>query len=347
MNINWGLIGCGRIANNRVIPEGILDAKNSSLIGVSDVIEDRAKSTANEFNAKKFCNNKELLEDNSIDAIYIATPPSSHSEIAVLAAKYGKNVLTQKPIGLDAKQALEMLEACKNNNVKLGVGYMMRFHGAHQKIQSLIKEGIIGTPLGIRIRYSVWSPPTKPENEVDEYGSWIHEPEISGGGPMMDMGVHAIDLMLMFFGKIKTVASFCDTLLHDYRVEDTATCLFKFENGAQGILETYMSVPNFNGRRIIEIYGSEAVLVAENTIFQLPSGDLFLYKKKDNGFENSTPEKITYEQDNMYLKEIELFSNAIINNINPPIDGSDGYHVQSVVDAVFKSSKEKQYIEIT
>ena len=62
MTINWGLIGCGRIANNRVIPEGILDAKNSSLIGVSDVIEDRAKSTANEFNAKKFCNNKELLE---------------------------------------------------------------------------------------------------------------------------------------------------------------------------------------------------------------------------------------------------------------------------------------------
>ena len=347
MKINWGIIGCGRIANNRVIPEGILSAKNSNLIGVSDLIEDRAKSTANEFNAKKFYNNKELFEDNSINSVYIATPPSSHSEIAISAANYGKNVLTQKPIGLDAKQAQDMLEACKNNNVKLGVGYMMRFHGAHQKIQSLIKEGIIGKPLGIRIRYSVWSPPTNVENEVDEYGSWIHEPEISGGGPMMDMGVHAIDLMLMFFGKIRTVASFCDTLLHNYRVEDTATCLFKFENGAQGILETYMSVPNFNGRRIIEIYGSEAVLVAENTIFQLPSGDLFLYKKNNNGFENSTPEIISYEQDNMYLKEIELFSDAIINNINPPIDGSDGYHVQSVVDAVFRSSKEKQYIEIT
>jgi len=347
MTINWGLIGCGRIANNRVIPEGILNAKNSNLIGVSDIIEDRAKYTSKKFNTKKFNNNKELFEDKSIDAVYIATPPSSHSEIAISAANSGKNILTQKPIGLDAKQALGMLEACKNNDVKLGVGYMMRFHGAHQKIRSLIKEGIIGKPLGIRIRYSVWSPPTNMENEVDEYGSWIHEPKISGGGPMMDMGVHAIDLMLMFLGKIKTVASFCDTLLHDYAVEDTATCLFKFENGAQGILETYMSVPNFNGRRIIEIYGSEAILVAENTIFQLPSGDLFLYKKKNNGFENSTPEIISYEQDNMYLKEIELFSDAIINNNNPPIDGSDGYHVQSVVDAVFKSSRQKQYIEIT
>ena len=68
MNINWGLIGCGRIANNRVIPEGILDAKNSSLIGVSDVIEDRAKSTAKEFDAKNFCSTKELLEDKNIDA---------------------------------------------------------------------------------------------------------------------------------------------------------------------------------------------------------------------------------------------------------------------------------------
>ena len=75
MKINWGIIGCGRIANNRVIPEGILSAKNSNLIGVSDLIEDRAKSTANEFNAKKFYNNKELFEDNSINAVYIATPP--------------------------------------------------------------------------------------------------------------------------------------------------------------------------------------------------------------------------------------------------------------------------------
>ena len=75
--------------------------------------------------------------------------------------------------------------------------------------------------------------------------------------------------------------------------------------------------------------------------------NLFLHKKKNDGFENSDPEIISYEQDNMYLKEIELFSDAIINNINPPIDGSDGYHVQSVVDAVFRSSKEKQYIEIT
>ena len=186
-----------------------------------------------------------------------ATPPSSHAALTIAAAKAGKHILCQKPIALNAHEGQAMVEACAENNVALGVGYMMRYHGAHQKMKTLIQDGVIGRPVAARVRYSVWSPPLPPGQEADEYGAWMHDPEVAGGGPMMDMGVHAIDLLIMMLGRITEVASFCDTLVHDYDVEDTATCLFKFANGVQAVLETYMSVPNFEGRRLIEIYGSE------------------------------------------------------------------------------------------
>ena len=275
MTIKWGLIGCGRIANSRVIPEGITMVENARLIGVADIRPHRARETASNFDTSAYEDSAALLADPEIDAVYIATPPASHVELAIAAANAGKHVLCQKPIAVNAQAGQAMVAACAENNVTLGIGYMMRFHGAHQKMNELIKQGLIGRPVGARVRYSVWSPPMPAGQEADEYGAWIHDPEIAGGGPMMDMGVHAIDLLIMMLGRISEVVSFCDTLVHEYAVEDTASCMFKFANGAQGILETYMSVPNFEGRRMIEIYGSEGSLVAENTIFQLPSGNLW------------------------------------------------------------------------
>lgn len=346
MAIKWGLIGCGRIANTRVIPEGITMAENSQLIGVADVIQERAEETAVKFDTQAFPDTAALLADPTIDAVYIATPPSSHAELTIAVAKAGKHVLCQKPIAIDAKEGQAMVQACAENKVSLGIGYMMRFHGAHQKMNDLIRAGLIGRPVAARVRYSVYSPPLPDGQEADEYGGWIHDPKVAGGGPMMDMGVHAIDLLIMMLGRIGEVASYTDTLVHNYAVEDTATCMFKFENGVQGILETYMSVPNFEGRRLIEIYGSEGSLVAENTIFQLPSGNLWHYKKTSGGSVNATPEPIEYVQENMYWNEIRLFSQAIEDGTAVPIPGEDGHHIQQVVDAVYQSSAERRYISI-
>lgn len=321
-------------------------SENAQIVGVSDILPERAQETAVNFDTTAYKDNMALLADPAIDAVYIATPPSSHAELTIAAAKAGKHVLCQKPIGLNAQEGAAMVAACAEHNVALGIGYMMRFHGAHQKMHELIQAGVIGRPIGARVRYSVWSPPLPPGQEADEYGAWIHDPKVAGGGPMMDMGVHAIDLLIMMLGRITEVVSFCDTLVHDYAVEDTASCMFKFANGVQGILETYMSVPNFEGRRLIEIYGSEGTLVAENTIFQLPSGNLWHYKKTSGGSVNATPEPIGYVQENMYWNEMRLFSEAITNGTAVPIPGEDGHHIQQVVDAVYQSSAERRYIDI-
>jgi len=343
MAIGWGVIGCGRVANARSIPEGIMVAENARLVGVSDIRVDCAQATADRFGGKAYQDTDELLSDPTLDAVYIAAPPAVHAELTIKAAEHGKHVLCQKPIALNVRQGEEMVRVCREQNVILGIGLMMRYHACHQKMRDLIQDGAIGKPVATRVRYSVWAPPV---DANEDFGAWIHDPKIAGGGSMMDMGVHTIDLMSMMVGRITEVCSFCDTLVHGYAVEDTASILFKFNNGAQGVMECYMSVPNFPGRRLLEIYGSEGMLVAENTIYQLPTGDLWYYKRTPDGLVESEREAIECTPQNMYLREIQLFSEAVESGRAYQIPGEEGLYVQRVVDAIYRSSAERRYFTV-
>lgn len=343
MAISWGVIGCGRVATGRTIPEGILAAENARLVGVSDIHMKRAQTTAERFGVKAYRDTGELLSDPGIDAVYIATPPGFHAELTIEAAMHGKHILCEKPIALNAQQGAEMVRVCHTQGVTLGVGFMMRYHGAHQKMLEMIRTGVLGQPVAARVRYSVWSPPVPPDEAL---GAWIHDPAVAGGGPMMDMGVHTIDLLSMLLGRITEVASFCDTLVHDYEVEDTASMIFKLDNGAQAVLECYMSVPNFRGRRLVEVYGTAGLLVAENTIFQLPTGDLWHYQRAPDGFADVAPTAVKYTPVNMYQREIQLFSEALERGRPYQIAGEDGVYVQRVVDAVYRSSEERRVIAL-
>ena len=162
----------------------------------------------------------------------------------------------------------------------------------------------------------------------------------------MDMGVHAIDLLSVFLGRIAEVSSFCDTLVHAYEVEDTSTALCRFENGAQGVVECHMSVPNFRGRRLVEVYGSEGILVAVNTIFQLPTGDLWHYRRTSGGFADAEPKEVAYSPVNMYHTEIKLFTEAVQSRGPYQVSGEVGLYVQRVVDAIYRSSAERCVITL-
>lgn len=343
MAIRWGVVGCGRIASGRAIPEGIVPAQNARLTGVFDLVQPRAEELGQRFDATVFGSLAELLTSDEVDAVYVATPPGTHQKIVEMAAAHGKHVLCQKPLARNAKEAEAMVAACHGANVKLGVGYMMRFHGAHQRMKEMVQAGAIGNPVAARIRYSVWAPPIP---TPDAIGAWIHDPQIAGGGPLMDMGVHTIDLLLQFFGPILEVCGFCDTLTHSYAVEDTCSAMFKFANGAQGVMECYMSVPNFQGRRMIELYGSEGMLVADNTIFQLPGGSLRHFPRTADGVTNAEGIEVEFSQHNMYLTEIERFSAAVEENDTYDIPGEDGLMVQRVADAIYQSSAERRFISL-
>ena len=198
----------------------------------------------------------ELLSDPSIEAVYVATPTSSHAELTIAAARRGKHVLCEKPLSLNPAEAEEMVRVCREQGVTLGHGTKMRYNACHVKMREMIRDGSIGQPVAMHALFLERWPSdlahlSAGDEEIWKLGderifTWRQRKRL-GGGPMADMGVHVIDTMVFMMGRVKEVASFCDTLTSELDVEDTASVLVKFENGVQATIECHSSVANFKG----------------------------------------------------------------------------------------------------
>ncbi len=197
--IRWGVIGSGGIARRRTIPEGIAKANNAVLSAVFDTDSKANAEVAKQFNAASAASLDKLLAQD-IDAVYVATPAHLHYDHVKACAKAGKHVLCEKPLGMTVAQAEEMIALCNRSGIKLGCAFMMRFVAQHQEVRKLIQQGRLGQPVYARAQLSCWYPPIK--------GAWRQDPTMGGGGSLMDMGGHCIDLLEMFFGTVAKVSCF-------------------------------------------------------------------------------------------------------------------------------------------
>lgn len=340
--VRWVVLGAGGIARRRTIPEGIIPADNAELVAVYDPVN--LDEIARAFDARA-CNSEAELLAQDCDAVYIATPVHLHCAQVKAAARSGKHVLCEKPLGLTVAQAEDMVSACGSAGVKLGVGLLMRFHAHHCKALELVEGGRIGQPVLGRAQLSCWYPPIE--------GAWRQDPELGGGGSLMDMGCHCIDLLEMFFGR--TTSVFCSTarLVHDYTSEDTATVLLEFASGARGIVDNLFNVPDHSSRNRLELYGSAGSILAEGTIGQDEAGDMTLYEQADaGGYEAqqsrdpNAGERIAPTPINTYRAQIEAFSQAILDDTQPPIDGEHGLWSQRVLAACYESARSGRRVSL-
>jgi len=203
MKVKWAVIGSGGIARRRTIPEGISEAENAELVAVYDVNSAANEEVARQFGMKACATEDELL-GSGCDAVYIATPAVFHAEQTERAARAGKHILCEKPLGMTVGEGERMLDMCRLKGVKLGVGFMMRFHAQHREALRLIQEGRLGMPVFGRAQLSCWYPPIP--------GAWRQDPTEGGGGSLMDMGGHCIDLLEMLFGPARKVTCFTGNL---------------------------------------------------------------------------------------------------------------------------------------
>ena len=158
MKIKWGVIGCGGIADRRTLP-GMMLADNAELIAVMDANAEAAMRCKEKYNAKyAFDNIDDLLKIDEIEAVYIASPVFCHKEQAFAAAKAKKHILIEKPVGLTSEEAEEIAAFCDKEGVKLGVGFMMRFHAYHQKMKEIVSSGKIGEIVSARAQLTCWYP---------------------------------------------------------------------------------------------------------------------------------------------------------------------------------------------
>ncbi|KPL23336.1 MAG: hypothetical protein AMS23_06720, partial [Bacteroides sp. SM1_62] len=252
--IKWGVIGSGGIARRRTIPEGIVPAENAALFAVYDIDQESNKEVAQQYGAKAAGSIKELL-GCGMDAVYVASPANLHLDHVLACADAGKHVLCEKPLGMSVEEAEKMISACNDAGIVLGTALMMRFHAQHQQALQMISDGKIGKPVFGRAQLSCWYPP------ID--GAWRQDPLTGGGGSLMDMGSHCIDLLEMFFGKIDTVGCFISNNVHNYKSEDSSLVSIKFVSGALAAVDTFFCIPDNSSKNVLELYGSMGSILAK------------------------------------------------------------------------------------
>jgi predicted dehydrogenase len=229
--VNWGMIGCGQVTEVKSGP-GLYKSKNSNLIGVFNDNYDQAVDYTKRHGIEKVYRTPvELLSDDSIDIVYIATPPKFHKMYAIQCLEAGKIPYMEKPVATNYKDCLEIKALSESLNIPVYVAFYRRGMEKFLKIKELLDQKVIGD-----IRYVYVTQIMKVEdNELDPKRlPWRVIPDISGGGKFLDMGVHVLDCLALYFGEMESMSGIVENKGGYYEADDTVVATFKYKNGIVG-----------------------------------------------------------------------------------------------------------------
>ncbi|MBK8947160.1 MAG: Gfo/Idh/MocA family oxidoreductase [Ignavibacteriae bacterium] len=256
--IKWGIIGVGDVTEIKSGP-AFNKVDNSEIVIVMRRNLEKAKDYAERHLIPNYTNDSEdIFNNQEINAVYIATPPSSHAEYAIRAANAKKNIYVEKPMATTYEECIKMIEAAKQNNVKLFVAYYRRELEYFNKIKNLIDENKIGKIKFVDIKLLL---PTNDSDFDRNKLSWRVKKEIAGGGYFYDLASHQFDLLDYFFGPIKTAKGVFTNQQNLYDVEDIVSASYLFESNIIGSGTWCFTMPQTERIDQTEIIGTEGKIV--------------------------------------------------------------------------------------
>jgi predicted dehydrogenase len=264
--IRWGIIGCGDVTEVKSGP-GFQKADGSALVAVMRRDAAKAEDYARRHNIPRwYADADALIDDREVDAIYIATPPSSHKEYVFKVARAGKPILVEKPMALSATECEMMITACREAGVPLRVAYYRRKLPRFEKMRELIQSGVIGEPRAIAVCQF-----QRPDALLPQ--PWKIDSAINGGGLFVDMQTHTLDWLHFVFGPVREVCGVAVNAAQIHGAEDTVSYSLLFKNGvvASGIFAYTIA----RAKESVTIYGSEGEV---SMGFFVPNGDLRLIR---------------------------------------------------------------------
>ncbi|HIE14967.1 TPA: Gfo/Idh/MocA family oxidoreductase, partial [Candidatus Bathyarchaeota archaeon] len=262
--------------------------------------------------------------------------------------EHGKHILCEKPLAITLKECEEIISACKRNNVKLSVGFMMRFHACHREAKNLIQQGALGKLVMGRAQLTCWYP--------DIPGAWRQDPALGGGGCLTDLGIHCIDLLRMMLGEATEVAAFTGTIVFKYPVEDSSVVALKFKSGAYGFIDNFFNIPDAAAQNRLELYGTKGAILADGTIGQESAGKLRVYLQiKEREYDakqrreavGMEMKEIAPQPVNIYQAEIEDLIRAIREDGEPVNTGEEALKNQKIVLAAYESARTGKTVRIS
>lgn len=230
--INWGFIGCGEVTEKKSGP-AFAEVEGSSIEAVMSRNANKAQLYAERHNISKwYTDAQELINDPKVNAIYIATPPSSHATFAIMAMKAGKPVYIEKPLAASYEDCARINRISYETGVDCFVAYYRRYLPYFKKVKQIIQSGTIGKVTNVQLRFSV--PPRELDYNSSSIKPWRLQPDIAGGGYFYDLAPHQLDTLQELFGIITRAHGYCANVGHLYKAEDTISACFMFENGLPG-----------------------------------------------------------------------------------------------------------------
>ena len=229
--IKWGIIGCGNVCEIKSGP-AFSKCNNSMLYAVMRRDADKAADFALRHDVPHWYSNVEdIINNPEIDIVYIATPPSSHSEYTIMALNAGKAVYVEKPMAINYFECCNMLNASNQSKCKLWVAYYRRALSYFKKVKELIDNKSIGNIQTVSIRYFR---PSAAYDLSTETQTWRTKKSIAGGGYFYDLAPHTIDILYFLLGKFVEVSGYHSNTANLYKVEDTVCAAFRFSSGIIG-----------------------------------------------------------------------------------------------------------------
>jgi len=343
--IRLGFIGSGGIARGAHM-SALKNIENAEVVAVSDIDADTAQKASDVFDGKPamYTDYKEMLEKENLDAVDVCTPNLYHKQPVIDALNAGVNAIVEKPIAMNVHEAREMCEAARRTGKKLMVAQCQRFRPEVQLLKKMIDAGELGD-----IYYSrVWA---LRRRGVPAWGVFI-EKDKQGGGPMIDIGVHMLDMALYLMGHPQPVAVSGQTYRkfgnrpdvynpwgkwdpEKYTVEDYATGLVRFDNGATLQIEASFAANIKEDSMNVSLLGTEGG--SDISPFKI-------YKERHNRLFEETP--INLPSVNTYELELREFFDAIIQDRDPLVTGEQALMTQQILDGVYKSSDLGREIKI-
>ncbi len=339
-----GIIGCGKIAQQRHIPE-YLENEHAKLVGYYDLNLARAEALAEEFGGGAYATYQELLANKEIEAVSVCTPNFTHAEIAISAMQAGKHVLCEKPMATTLEDSEAMVRAANETGRFLMIGHNQRLTKTHIKAKQLIESGTIGRILSFQTIFGHSGPETwsiDPGKDV-----WFFDKNKSAMGAMADLGVHKTDLIHFLTGQVvvETTASLNTLEKRDANgdligVDDHTICIYRLSGGAVGTMTaSWLHFGSEDNSTVL--FGTEGIM----RIYGDPNFSIIVFSK--NG------EKTFYDLDRIQTNEnqtksgvIDQFIESLLKNEQPPISGEEALKVMRVMFANIESGESHRTVVI-
>ena len=340
--VRIGIIGTGGISECHV--KGYLADERCKINAVCDINEARAANFADKHGVPKYYSNyQNMLDSEDLDAVSVCTINNTHAPITIAALKSGKHVLCEKPMAINASEALKMKEEADKSKKLLMIGLVRRFGNDTAILQDFIKNGYLGDIYYAKATYL---------RRNGCPGGWFSDKEKSGGGPLIDLGVHIIDLVRYLLGSPEAVSVTGVTFDklknrpgiknpkgylsvdagNKFDVEDLAVALIKFDNGSALTVETSFSQNIKNDMGDIELFGTKsgARLNPELELFSELNGYLV-------NIEPAMNTKLSF--DGLFENEIKHFIDCIVDGVKCVSPAEAGIEAMKIIDAIYKSSE--------